>query len=506
MAARSIPHWFRKRTPALDWQVCQSDTEWEAVSQAQAPSAPRPLSPLRRFLPLGLGLVLLLAAAGLRWHSVQRERAAVEAAIDHTVKREAVQDSDPQVAATSSAAPMTGMQPQVQLEAQALTALAETPPDGGAVTRLLRVEGNVAVVEVVLPATAAQPALRQTRVYRYTGERYTGVSWLPIAPSAAHWGAFDKWTGEHLSFLYYAHDAQAVAEVAAQLDARYAELHRLFLGEPPSNKLTVVVDPAQAPGQIAHRASVAEPLMVASPAVYLAPESISDAELLAQSVVLALLDELAGQALLPYADEANAQDYLVKRTRVGQLLEGVALWQVWQSDLPLAAWRKPMVQWVFSDARPSAPAPGEVVPSFRAALCAMHRLWLPTTLALDLPLTCNDTWDSGRNLSWRRSTAPPLRLAQFPLATLESIAMASVFSASGGPHPTETVALATVMEYAADTYGPERIPILIGEASRQEGWATLIPAVFGVSIEEFEAGWQTYLAEQYGVELIASRF
>jgi hypothetical protein len=131
----------------------------------------------------------------------------------------------------------------------------------------------------------------------------------------------------------------------------------------------------------------------------------------------------------------------------------------------------------------------------------MHRLWMPTTLALDLPLTCYDAWDSrGNYLSWRRSTAPPLRLAQVPLHTMESIAMQSVVPYSEvQPHPAASVALATVMEYAAAAYGPERIPLLLAEAGRQEGWATLIPAVFGVSADEFEAGWRAYLVEHYGV-------
>jgi hypothetical protein len=64
-------------------------------------------------------------------------------------------------------------------------------------------------------------------------------------------------------------------------------------------------------------------------------------------------------------------------------------------------------------------------------------------------------------------------------------------------HPAATVALATVVAYAAATYGPARIPRLVAAASEHEGWETLLPAVFGVSMDEFETGWQAYLAEQY---------
>jgi hypothetical protein len=458
-------------------------------------------------------LLLVLAAGGLRWYSVQTERAAVAAAVARAVDAEAQADApsfDPLT--TSPATPgratslpherpaqelqrpaqsSLGLQPQNGLGLQALEALGKSPPDGGAMTRRHRLERDVAVVEVTLPATAEQPALRQTRVYRYTG-----VDWQHTAPSAAQWGAPRQWRGEYLIIRYYAHNIEVVAEAATWLDARYGELHQLFLGEPPRRPLTVVVDPAQFPGQIATRASVAEPLVVASPAVYLAPANISDAELLAESLLLALLDDLKAQALLRYDNAASAQE-LAQRARVQQLLQGVALWQLWQDELPLAAWREPLVQWDMSDARVRKPSPGEVVPSFHTALCAMHRLWLSTPLALRIPLACDDGWDTrAYYLAWRLTHAPPLRLAQFPLVTPE---MALHLYDSLSVHPAATVALATVLEYAAATYGPERIPLLVVETGRHDGWAPLIPAVFGVSADGFEAGWRAYLAGQYNI-------
>jgi hypothetical protein len=102
-------------------------------------------------------------------------------------------------------------------------------------------------------------------------------------------------------------------------------------------------------------------------------------------------------------------------------------------------------------------------------------------------------------LDWRLVSAPPLNLAQFPLLTV-GMALAEYDSPAGGwSHRATAVALATVLEYAAATYGPEHIPVLVAEAGRDELWATLIPAVFGVSVDEFETGWQSYLAQQYGV-------
>jgi hypothetical protein len=54
--------------------------------------------------------------------------------------------------------------------------------------------------------------------------------------------------------------------------------------------------------------------------------------------------------------------------------------------------------------------------------------------------------------------------------------------------------LEPVMEYAAATYGPPRIPVLVAALNQHERTETLIPAVFGVSADEFEAGWQIYLS------------
>lgn len=56
-----------------------------------------------------------------------------------------------------------------------------------------------------------------------------------------------------------------------------------------------------------------------------------------------------------------------------------------------------------------------------------------------------------------------------------------------------------LIEYAVTTYGRERLPALVAGLGRYEGWKTLIPTVYGVSSAEFEAGWQAYLAAQYGV-------
>jgi hypothetical protein len=62
-----------------------------------------------------------------------------------------------------------------------------------------------------------------------------------------------------------------------------------------------------------------------------------------------------------------------------------------------------------------------------------------------------------------------------------------------------SIAVATLIEYAVATYGRERLPALVASLSQHNNWETLIPAVYGVSAAEFEAGWQAYLATNYGL-------
>ena len=59
--------------------------------------------------------------------------------------------------------------------------------------------------------------------------------------------------------------------------------------------------------------------------------------------------------------------------------------------------------------------------------------------------------------------------------------------------------MATVLEYGAATYGSERIPALLAALPHHETISTLIPAVFGVSAEDFEVGWQDYLVTHAGL-------
>jgi hypothetical protein len=63
------------------------------------------------------------------------------------------------------------------------------------------------------------------------------------------------------------------------------------------------------------------------------------------------------------------------------------------------------------------------------------------------------------------------------------------------------VAIATLLEYMVATYGHEQLPVLLANLGRYQDWETLIPALFDVPARAFEAGWHSYLAQQYDVPL-----
>jgi hypothetical protein len=56
------------------------------------------------------------------------------------------------------------------------------------------------------------------------------------------------------------------------------------------------------------------------------------------------------------------------------------------------------------------------------------------------------------------------------------------------------MAARTLIEYVVDGYGRERLPALVEGLRHYDTWEALVPAVFGVSVNEFEAGWHAYLA------------
>jgi hypothetical protein len=225
---------------------------------------------------------------------------------------------------------------------------------------------------------------------------------------------------------------------------------------------------------------------VPSPAVYLAPVELSDHAILAQSIVLPLIDDEIERAIEVHNIPQRWQP----------LLRGLRLWHMWEFDVPLETWQQEVLQWFYSDLPQATADQQSVLPDHYRELCTMHRLWMLSPAVVGIPLRCSTfdtaTWSSRR---WA-ANIPQMSLDQLrmPLADWQTQALEFPY------FPNETLALSTLIEYAVSVYGYEQLPVLLAGLSQSNDWETLVPEVFGVSTTDFEAAWQSYLTEKYGAK------
>lgn len=59
------------------------------------------------------------------------------------------------------------------------------------------------------------------------------------------------------------------------------------------------------------------------------------------------------------------------------------------------------------------------------------------------------------------------------------------------------IGIATVVEYAVESYGVETLPDLLAGLGHYETWRKFVRGVYGVSPNEFEQRWQEYVAGHY---------
>lgn len=485
---------MRKQAPNLDWQIAESDADWEQLYAPVVPDITPDTSRCRRLKYCFWGvaaLLLLLTTGGPRWWRIfptRTQQTAAEVTTAQPVVSGVAQRPDQFVTSAVSNQSDADWWLQHGREVLGLRAAIQTSdPDGHLDLALdtVDVQRDQAVARVVMYTEHGEPAYRQTRFYRRTEE-----GWQQTEPDAALWGQERSLESLFVTFYFRQQDAPAVSAVAAQVNNLYTTLRR-NLGLPLKaweEKLVINIRVTQSPGHAASQLPGSDRLMVASPAVYLAPVELTDADLLAQSIALPLLDDVLAQAQ--------------ERHAIGPswwpLLAGLRLWQLWDLDLPLATWRTEVVRWVYA-AEPAIP-PGQplALPVHYEELCAAHTRWMSAPVQLGIPLLCTEVdWKNRYFAAWGPHD-PPMRLNQLAMSTSPNEYIGQAAS-SYVSHPGQTVALATLIDYAVATYGRERLPALVAGLGQYDRWDTLIPAVYGVSASEFEQGWQKYLVAHYGI-------
>jgi hypothetical protein len=494
-----------KRASTLEWQVAKDDTDWthlcaqpmrDIAIASPPPAQDRSFS--HQFLWGATVILLFLAGAGgWWWRSTQSRVPQSAVAVTATAQQDpsavtprlnqptlVEQFADRQALAEFQATrAWTGQSAQYESDLDAGRQTLDPGDQFDLALYTVDMQGDQAVTRVVTMAKSGP--YRQTLFYRRTAE-----GWQQLPPDAAFWGLERSLETPFFVYHFRQQDAAAVVTVASQVNNLYMTLRR-NLGLPLKaweEKLVIDVRVTQSPGHAASQLPGSDRLMVPSPAVYWAPVEVTDADLLAQSIALPLLDDVLAQA-----SERNA---------IGPswwpLLAGLRLWQLWDLDLPLATWQAEVVRWLYADEPAIPPGQPVVLPDYYEALCAQHTLWMSSPTQLGIPLLCTvPDWQHG----YFAASSPRDSLTHLDQLTLlmSPDEYVGQTNSSYVSHPGQTVALATLIEYAVVTYGSERLPVLIAGLGQYESWETLLPAVYGVSPAEFEAGWQAYLATRYGL-------
>jgi len=480
-----------KRKSLLEWQILDNQKPWPPTEDMKLAAASH-YNPYRRYRRAGvLTLLLLLAtAAGWVWHTAEAGLDQIEGEVGDAVQLEletVAQGLDPWTASQATRPMSLAWKSQLERELDILQMALPSDILGSQLTtdlRMIHLQDDLASAKFVTTAKDATQAYRQTRFYRNTAE-----GWQRTQPNADLWGSLRQLESSHFIFHFRQNDAQVVAAVAPQLDALYTELQRNFGLTPNVEKLVIEVTVEQVTGAVAMIRWPREPLVVPSPALYLAPVELSDAAILAQSLALPLIEYMGRRAI-----EIHTIPFEWR-----PLLRGLHLWQLWDLEMPLAHWRHEIVTWLHSDVLTADPKRQSRLPESYTEFCAMHSLWMLSPALVGIPIRCTSSepvsWVQSRRLAYLpRTQLYQLNIPQTDWEQLYDIEENFFYRSH------KMVSVATLVEYAVATYGYEQMPVLLSSLAHYNDWNTLIPAVYGVSTSEFEEGWQEYLVKEYGVQ------
>ena len=467
----------------IDWQVLDEQATDIADSLSELNSAPTSPRSHRIAWIVGCVALFLLLSSTVLWQRAQMGLRQVDTEIYNAAQSElwmATQHDNQQLSELTFDPTAAQWHDQFMREDSALNALQALAPHTPLAVdvSLLDIGKDWVVVELTAAISSTASVIdtfRQKRFYHRTS-----AGWLRTAPTAEHWGEEESLESAYFVFVFRQHDASVVAEVAPQIDAMYVQLHQNFglpLGT-KTGKSIIEMSPTESPGAALLRESAAGHYRIPSPDLYLAPTTVTDAELVMQSLALLFTADIVDTATTHY------RMHWVRE----RMQNALRLWALWDLDLPLSAWQQTVKQW---------PLKGTLSTGNEVDLCALYGVWLPTPSLLSLPLMCTAPAQSATPTT--SATISPTRLEQLSADIFwqESISMGGS-NWIGQPH--DTVMLETLIEYVVQRYGRDKLPELLAALGSQRSWATLSPEFFGQSPTEFALDWRDYLLAQYGEE------
>lgn len=447
------------RSTVLDWQIV--DEEKAQKDQDAVPTGSAPLQSVRRARAVQvIAGLLLIAVAGTMfylWRLAEAGAQIVETELRTTVMADEWLRLHPPSRRTGPGAPVAAATVQVQG---------------------FTFHGKIASVQTEIAVTEPGGQTYSLRQRHFYQPSETG--WIRVPPTSAVLGERRSHETTYFTFTYYQIDGAAVTAAAAEVDRVYADLLTDY-GLPPAVERMVVEVTAEPHGESTCR--LRNLLCLESPALASLPVGLSETEALQLWLVNALAYRVSRVAVeaTPQREPFHSPFKVGWRHAV-YVLPRV---QTRRHSSLLSAWQTALVRWLYSAETRTAKPDAERLAQELAQLCTVHQIAayrsviagaVPTDLCVAPPM-----WD----LRYLASHSAPDRLDQLFMPDLDL--------AVTEPSWIDLLAFETVLDYVVTTYGDDALPALVEGFRRYDTWTTLIPAVFAVSAEEFERGWQGYL-------------
>ncbi|NJN82067.1 MAG: hypothetical protein HC802_07135 [Caldilineaceae bacterium] len=346
----------------------------------------------------------------------------------------------------------------------------------------VQLRDRLALVKVRITVNYGQLGTRSFRAVRFYRETPDG--WVRTEPNAAFMGAPRVMESERFIVHFRSRELNAVLAVLPRLDQVYGTIRTNYGLPDQGEKVAVELALADTPFAPTSRVISGQWVVVASPSLLPAPVDYSEEEILYQSVVTSLVDRVRRES---------------RPFHLQPMDSAIALWQLYAAGGLLGAQRDSLVALTMI---PDQTNGKNESPNALARVDHCYLYWLldRTYSASALDHAC---------LLQPRSGPPSTSLSgnlsglidgpDFPPDPTGDLYEAGAF----GPRPYSALVWELLVSYGVQTYGPGRLPALSSALRDGKAWVDIVPAVYGVPWEKFQAEWFAWLGDQYGLSIEA---